>query len=34
MRSSAAEYAETEKKMDGVLAALDRIETDPEEATR
>ena len=30
----AAEHAETDKKMDGVLAALDRIETDPEEATR
>jgi anthranilate synthase component 1 len=29
-----AEYEETEKKMDGVLDALDRIETEPEEVKR
>jgi anthranilate synthase component 1 len=30
----AEEYDETEKKMNGVLAALERIERSPEEATR
>ncbi|MFQ3318924.1 MAG: anthranilate synthase component 1 [Natronomonas sp.] len=29
-----SEYEETEKKMDGVLQALDRIETEPEEVSR